>query len=181
MSNNTTFAVPKDKQDVTVHLDAAAAVSGSIFLESAPGAHTKHHKVVAFLEDETMFFPLTPKEGGTTEFIRKRNIRMVEANYGEDEGLKTALSLMQRVSITAIFTDDSSINGTLMADVPAERGDSPTVSIFPIISWLSKSATISATSTSTRSGKSYTPGRRNSLDHSSARAPVHRALFPPNQ
>jgi len=122
VGNNTTFAVPKDRQDVTVRLDAAAAVSGSIFLESAPGAHTKHHKVVAFLEDETMFFPLTLQEGAGTEFIRKRNIRMVEANYGEDEGLKTALSLMQRINITAIFTDDSSISGVLMADVPAERG-----------------------------------------------------------
>jgi hypothetical protein len=121
MANQGVYAVPKHRQNVTVRLDTAISVSGSIFLESAPGANTVHHKVVAFLEDETMFFPLTLLEGGATEFIRKRNIRMVEAIYEEDEELTTALGLMQRVSITAVFTDDSSISGELMADVPAEK------------------------------------------------------------
>ena len=69
-----------------------------------------------------MFFPLTLKERGGTEFIRKRNIRMIEANYGENEELKTALSLMQSISITAIFVDDGSVSGLLMAEVPAEKG-----------------------------------------------------------
>jgi hypothetical protein len=121
MGNQGAYAVPKHRQNVTVHLDAAVSVAGSIFLESAPGANTVHHRVVAFLEDETMFFPLTLQGGGATEFIRKRNIRMVEANYGEDEEIQTALNLMQRVNITAVFTDDSSINGEVMADVPAEK------------------------------------------------------------
>ncbi len=115
------YAVPKFRQNVTVHLDAAASVSGSIFLEPAPGANTAHHKVAAFLEDEAMFFPLTLQEGGPTEFIRKRNIRMVEATYGEDEELKTALGLMQRKTITVVFTDNSSISGELLSEVPAEK------------------------------------------------------------
>ncbi len=46
---------------------------------------------------------------------------MVEADYGQDEELRTALSLMQRVNITAIFTDGGSISGALMAEVPAEK------------------------------------------------------------
>ncbi len=121
MANQGVYAVPKERQDVTVHLDAAATVAGSIFLEEAPGAHTVHHKVVAFLEDETMFFPLTLKEGGTTEFIRKRNIRMVEAKYGENEALTAAFSLMQRIPITAVFADTGSISGELMSEVPAEK------------------------------------------------------------
>ncbi len=115
------YAVPKDRQEVMVHLDAARSVAGAIFLEAAPGAHTIHHKVVAFLEDDTMFFPLTLRDGGATEFIRKRNIRMVEANYGENEDLRSAISLMQRLGITAVFTDDSAISGELLSEVPAEK------------------------------------------------------------
>ncbi len=121
MSNHAAFAVPKDRQDVTVQLDAAVSVAGSIFLESAPGANTIHHKVVMFLEDETMFFPITLKGGSGTEFIRKRNIRLVEAAFGKNEELKTALSLMQRVSITAVFADNSTISGELLSEVPAEK------------------------------------------------------------
>ncbi len=115
------YAVPKHRQEVTVHLDAAETIQGSIFLEPAPGANTDHHKVVAFLEDETMFFPLTRQEGEAPEFIRKRNIRMVEAKYGENEELRTALSLMQRKSVTAVFTDNTSISGELLSEVPAEK------------------------------------------------------------
>ncbi len=120
MNNQGVYAVPKERQDVTVRLDAAVSVSGSIFLEAAPGAHTVHHRVVAFLEDEAMFFPLT-LQGGGAEFIRKHNIRMVEAKYGDNEDLKVALSLMQRVSITAVFTDTNSISGELLSEVPAEK------------------------------------------------------------
>jgi hypothetical protein len=121
MTDHAALAVPKDRQNVTVHLDAASSVEGSIFLEAAPGANTVHHKVVAFLEDDTMFFPLTPEGGGAPEFIRKRNIRMVEAAYGENEELEAVLSLMQRVSIMAFFTDDTSVSGELLSEVPAEK------------------------------------------------------------
>ena len=34
--SNDGFAVPKDKQNVTVHLDATVSIEGSIFLEAAP-------------------------------------------------------------------------------------------------------------------------------------------------
>ena len=34
MSVHTVFTVPKDRQDVTIHLDKGVSVTGEIFLES---------------------------------------------------------------------------------------------------------------------------------------------------
>lgn len=115
------FAVPKDKQDVTVQLGDGAAIEGTIFLEYAPGDPSVHHRMTTFLEGETTFFPISLK-GGETQFISKRNIKQIDLGYRDDqEDLKTALSLMKMINITAVFLDKTTIHGELMADVPIEK------------------------------------------------------------
>ncbi len=121
MSQQTAFAVPKDKQAVTVVLDSGKALEGVIFLEYAPEELTIHHRMVAFLEDGSTFFPLAKKNDGT-ELINKRNIRLIELNIsGQGDKVNTTISLMYTVNITAVFTDDSTLTGALLADVPLEK------------------------------------------------------------
>jgi hypothetical protein len=121
MSQQTGFAVPKDRQEVTVRLDNGQPVSGAVFLDYAPNALTVHHRMAAFLEDENLFFPLQVKGGGT-EFINKRNVKLVELNYqGEQEQVNSAISLMQVVNVTVFFLDGTSLNGNLIAEVPSEK------------------------------------------------------------
>jgi hypothetical protein len=122
MSNHTTLTVPKDRQDVTVHLLDGVELEGAIFLEYAPTAPTIHQKVIAFLEDGNAFFPLRLSESGATEFINKINVSVVELAYtAEEEKDSLALSLMHSVNITAIFTNENTISGALLAEVPVEK------------------------------------------------------------
>ena len=121
MSQQSGFAVPKDRQEVTVRLDNGQPVAGAVFLEYAPSALTVHHRMAAFLEDVNLFFPLQVKGGGT-EFINKKNIKLVELNYqAEQEQINSAISLMQVMNVTVFFLDGTSLNGTLIADVPTEK------------------------------------------------------------
>ncbi|MDA8098346.1 MAG: hypothetical protein M0042_01820 [Nitrospiraceae bacterium] len=110
------FAVPKEKQLVTVHLLGGESTEGNIYLEFYPDARTLHQKVMAFLEDKTGFFPLST--GQTPDFINKHAIRMVEIHYPEEE---EAFSLMHVELVTVIFRDGSQVSGDLLADVPEER------------------------------------------------------------
>ncbi len=120
--NQTAFAVPKDRQDVVVQLGDGTAIEGTIFLEYAPGDLSVHHRIVAFLEDDAVFFPLSLRNGGGTEFIQKSNIKHMELHYGDDrEDIKAALSLMHTVDVTAVFLDGATLQGALMGDVPVEK------------------------------------------------------------
>jgi hypothetical protein len=122
MSQQTALAVPKDRQEVRVLLDDGTALTGSIFLEYAPEQVTVHHKIAAFLEDGKAFFPLQLTNGAGTEFINKKTVRLMELNISADEErINLAITLMQTVGITAIFTDANAIKGFLMAEVPAEN------------------------------------------------------------
>lgn len=110
------FAVPKEKQLVTVYLLGGDTIEGNIFLEYYPDARTLHQKLLAFFEDGKDFFPLSA--GGTPEFINKRAARMVEVHYPEEE---ESFSFMHVELVTVIFRDGSQVSGDLMADVPEER------------------------------------------------------------
>ena len=122
MSNQAALAIPKDRQDVTVHLSGGGVLKGTIFLEYSQAELTLLQKVTAFLEAKNTFFPLRLNEGGATEFINKKNIRSVELAYSPDaEKDSLALSLMYSVEVTAIFVDDTEISGMLLAEVPLER------------------------------------------------------------
>jgi hypothetical protein len=120
MSQHTAFAVPKDRQDVTVVLFQGGSTDGAIFLEYQPGELSVHNRITAFLEDGNTFFPLVLKGGGT-EFIHKKNIKLIKVAYHPDQDSVQSLSLMHTVNITAVFIDESTISGALMAEVPVEK------------------------------------------------------------
>ena len=122
MNDQTALAVPKDRQDVTVHLSDGGVLEGTIFLEYSQAERTLLQKVTAFLEAGNTFFPLRLTEGGATEFINKKNVRNVELAYSADaEKDSLALSLMYQVEVTAIFANGSAISGALLAEVPLEK------------------------------------------------------------
>ncbi len=122
MNGDTGFAVPKEKQRVTVRLETGAALEGTIFLEYSPGALSVFQKISAFLEDGSVFFPLLLSATGRTEFINKKNVEIVEADYPEETGTgAVSLSLMRIENITALFKDGSAMSGALMAEVPGEK------------------------------------------------------------
>jgi hypothetical protein len=116
MAERSEFTIPKEKQLVTVYLLGGDTIEGNIFLEYNPGAQTLHQKMMAFLENEKTFFPLST--GGTPEFISKSAIRMVEVHYPEDE---ESFSIMHVELVTTIFRDGTQVSGDLLADVPEQR------------------------------------------------------------
>ncbi len=122
MGNQSSFAVPKERQEVTVQLDSGESLRGAIFLEYSVEGLATHQKVSAFLEDGNNFFPLALGGGGSTEFINKTNIRYVELAYQADqEGQDVSFSLMHIENVTAVLTDGGTMNGALMAEVPEEK------------------------------------------------------------
>jgi hypothetical protein len=117
MTTQREFAVPKDKQLVTVHLIGGETRNGNIFLEYFPEALTLHQKVKVFLEDANRFFPLTA-EGMPPAFINKDHVSMLEvAGSGEEP----AYHLMHIEDITALFADGTTLSGELLAEVPKEK------------------------------------------------------------
>jgi hypothetical protein len=116
MAGMSEFAVPKEKQLVTVYLLGGNQLEGNIFLEFYPDARTLHQKMMAFLENHNDFFPLSG--GGIPEFISKSAIRMVEVHYPEDED---SFNIMHVELVTVIFRDGTQVSGDLLADVPDQR------------------------------------------------------------
>jgi hypothetical protein len=116
MAGFNEFAVPKEKQLVTVYLLGGNQIEGNIFLEFYPDARTLHQKMMAFLENQNDFFPLSG--GGVPEFISKSAIRMVEVHYPEDED---SFNIMHVELVTVIFSDGTQVSGDLLADVPDQR------------------------------------------------------------
>ena len=116
MNDNRELAIPKEKQLVTVFLLGGDTIEGNIFLEYNPSAQSPHQKMMAFLENEKDFFPLS--SGSMPEFISKSAIRMVEVHYPEDE---EAFNIMHVELVTVIFRDGTQVSGDLLADVPDQR------------------------------------------------------------
>lgn len=117
MANPSELTVPKERQKVSVHLAGGETLSGNIFIEYHPEALTLYQKLSAFLEGANDFFPLTT-DAGAPQFISKRSIRMVRAEYPEED---QSFSLMHIEEITVLFADGSKVSGMLMADIPPER------------------------------------------------------------
>jgi len=116
MAERSDFTVPKEKQLVTVHLLGGETIEGNIFLEYNPDMRSLHLKMMAFLENQTDFFPLSG--GGTPEFINRKAIRMVEVHHAENED---AFDIMHVELVTVIFRDGTQVSGDLLADVPEQR------------------------------------------------------------
>lgn len=117
MTTQREFAVPKDKQLVTVHLIGGETRTGDIFLEYFPEVLTLHQKVKIFLEDTNRFFPLTA-EGAPPTFINKERVSMLEVAVSDEE---PAYSFMHIEDITTLFTDGTALSGELLAEVPEEK------------------------------------------------------------
>ncbi len=117
MTTQREFAIPKDKQLVTLHLIGGETMTGNIFLEYFPEASTLHQKVKAFIEDGNRFFPLTT-DGSPTAFINKERVNLLEVASSEEE---PAYQLMHVEDITALFTDEAALSGELLAEVPKEK------------------------------------------------------------
>ncbi|OGW35213.1 MAG: hypothetical protein A2X58_08975 [Nitrospirae bacterium GWC2_56_14] len=117
MTTQREFAVPKDKQLVTVHLVGGEARTGNIFLEYFPEALTLHQKIKMFLEDANRFFPLTV-EGTPPTFINKKSVSVLEVAISDKE---PAFLLMHIEDITTLFTDGTALSGELLAEVPKEK------------------------------------------------------------
>ncbi len=121
MSGNAAFAVPKDRQEVTVRLETGAALEGEIFLEYISNDTSNHQKVTAFLENDNAFFPLKV-HNGSTEFINKKNVQYVEVIFPENPDVNYFSSLpMVSIPVNALFGNGESVSGNLIAEVPAER------------------------------------------------------------
>jgi hypothetical protein len=116
MAERSEFAVPTEKQLVTVYLLGGDTIEGNIFLEYNPDARTLHQRMMAFLENQTDFFPLSSRS--MPEFISKSAIRMLEVHYPEDE---KAFDIMHVELVTVIFRDGNQVSGDLLADVPEQR------------------------------------------------------------
>lgn len=117
MTTQHEFAVPKDKQAVTVHLVDGETRTGNIFLEYFPEALTLHRKIKMFLENTNRFFPLTA-EGMPPTFINKERVRILEVAISDEE---PAYHIMHIEDITAQFTDGTALSGELLAEVPKEK------------------------------------------------------------
>ncbi|HWR73944.1 MAG TPA: hypothetical protein VN604_12305 [Nitrospirota bacterium] len=117
MTDHRNFAVPKEKQQVKVHLLGGEALAGSIFLEYKPEAVTVYQKVASFLEDRTSFFPIAVGEL-KPQIVGKTSVKILEIEYPEDESI---FSLKRIENVAVMLSDGSRIDGLLMADVPEER------------------------------------------------------------
>jgi len=122
MDTSTAFAVPKDRQIVTVRLSRSIAIEGEIFLETISDGLSIHQKVTAFLENSNVFFPVKSVTGGGTEFIHKQRVRAIEVLFPKDPETNYFSHMhMHMIPITAFFNDGDSISGDLMAEVPQEK------------------------------------------------------------
>jgi hypothetical protein len=122
MQGDAAFAVPRDRQGVTVRLGGGAAIEGEIFLEYMHADLSLHQKVTMFLENNNVFFPLKVDASGGTAFISKKNVWTVEVGFPEDpETSYFSHLLMQTIPVIAHFCDGTTISGILMAEVPKEK------------------------------------------------------------
>jgi hypothetical protein len=122
MSGNAAFAVPKDRQEVTVLLDRGETLTGQIFLEYMASDLSIHQKITMFLENDNAFFPIKVGASGGAEFVNKNNIWTVDVVIPSDP--KTDFFshlLMHTIPIIAHFADGTTISGELMAEVPKEK------------------------------------------------------------
>jgi hypothetical protein len=117
-----TFAVPKRRQRVVLHLEPDVAEEGTVFLEPMHDGVPAYRAVAAFFEDHSRFFPFLPDRTGQTEFINKTSVLAMEMKYEADENDSSfPLDLLQREEITVVFRTGNEMRGILLAEVPEER------------------------------------------------------------
>ena len=116
------FAVPKERQNVTMHIRNEEKVEGVIFLESFPEGRSWHQKIFDFLEAGNRFFPFLVKESGVTELLNKSTLMILEFEYPDEETLEASfLNPIHIDGVTLVFNDIDRISGSILAEVPQEQ------------------------------------------------------------
>jgi len=122
MNGQTVFAVPKDRMEVTVRLGNGVSLDGDIYLECVSEPYSLHEKVVMFLENNTSFFPIKVKGSGTTEFINKDTVRMVEISLLLSQGEEYfPPGDMHSFPVSVYLNFSSTLYGEIIAEVPIEK------------------------------------------------------------
>jgi hypothetical protein len=122
MIGNGVLTVPKDRQGVTVRLSGGEVLEGEIFLEFMSELLSTHQKLTAFLENDTLFFPVKLAKTDTTEFVNKKNVWSVEvAVPGDRESGYFPQLFMHSITVTVHFCDGATISGDLLAEAPREK------------------------------------------------------------
>ncbi len=120
MTGHTPYAVPKEKLGVTIHFESGAVLRGFIFLEYTTAIMSARQKVSLFHEQDSAFFPLLLDDSGRTEFINKSKIRMLEAEYPQEDDDEADSSLIRTINIIVVFNDGAMLSGGLLAEVPEQ-------------------------------------------------------------
>lgn len=116
------YAVPKDKQSVTLRFKNARFVKGIVFLERPPQPRSLHEKITDFLEQPNRFFPFLEDGSTKTAFISKLTVWALETIPTETTEADIAdMSLMHIQNITVRLLDGTSITGALMAETRPEH------------------------------------------------------------
>lgn len=122
MNDQTVFAVPKDRLEVTIRLGNGVSLDGDIYLECTQGAFSLHEKIMAFLESSTSFFPIRVKGSGATEFINKDTVRAFEiALPGSSENSYFPPGKIHSFSVSIYLNFSSTLFGKILAEVPIEK------------------------------------------------------------
>lgn len=116
------YAIPKDKQSVTLRFKNARFVKGTIFLERPPLTRCLHERITNFLEQTSRFFPFLEDGTAKTVFISKMTIWALEAVPAENsEDDICAIGLTHIQNITVRLLDSTTVTGALMAQTRPEH------------------------------------------------------------
>ena len=121
MRGDAAFAVPRDRQSVTVRLDGGTAIEGEIFLEYMHADLSIHQKVTCSSKTITCFSPSRSMHRAEPT-LSVKNVWAVEVGFPEDpETSFFSPLLMQAIPVIAHFCDGTTIRGILMAEGPKEK------------------------------------------------------------
>lgn len=117
MNQNDEFKIPKNQKTIKIHLHDQTILEGIIFIEYTNNEDTTHSRLISFIKDKNIFFPISVN-GEKIEIINKNNVKMFEVYAFE---LKDqSFALMCTLPATIHFVDSTTIQGDLIADAPTE-------------------------------------------------------------
>lgn len=114
--------IPMHRLAVRVIPLEGAGLIGTIFLDQSRANQPLYLMVEDYLERENSFFPFKNETTGDTDFINKETIKMVEwVRLNKEEEGEQYANLMQAQETRVTFVNGSTLDGTLLSDVPPEK------------------------------------------------------------